>query len=130
MSTTTLSQDCQIRDFDDLVGHTIKAVITPSGKRDVSLVIVTETGCWIAFDAEGGSADEKPYIEIDPPYSGGRDIPLDQYLTAGDLLHAGLINQPTHELLKEKEDQEEAALKKAKVDYLRKQLVELEGSAA
>lgn len=132
MSNVPLDQDCQIRDWDELVGHTIKAVIeSPLGKRNVSAVIITETGCWMAIDADGGSLhDEKPYALIDPPYHGGGDIPLDQYLSANDLLRAGLINQATYQLLKEKEDQEAAAAKKAKAERLRKQLQELEGGAA
>lgn len=127
----SLDQDTQIRDFDDLVGHTIKAVIEqPMGKREADVVIVTETGCWIALKAEGGSYDEAPTLEIDQPYYGGKEVTLGDYLSAADALHSGLINQATFELLRAKELQEKEAEKKAKADRLRKQLAELEGGAA
>ena len=126
-----LDQEIQLRNLDDLVGHTIKAVIEhPMGKRDVAVVIVTETGCWLALNAEGGSYDEAPTIEVDPSYYGGSDIPLGDYLSAVDALHHGLINQATFELLRAKEIEEKEAEKKAKADRLRRQLAELEGGAA
>ena len=124
----SLDQDIQLRSLDSLVGHTIKAVIeNPCGKRDVGVVIVTETGCYLALSAEGGSYDEAPTIEVEPTYYGASDIPLGEYLSAGDAFHSGLINQSTYELLKVKEAEEREAEKKAKADRLRKQLAELEG---
>lgn len=126
----SLDQDMQIRNLDDLVGHTIKAVIEPTGKREVGIVIVTETGCWLALNAEGGSYDEAPTIEVDPPYYGGCDVPLGDYLSARDAFMNGLVNQPTYELLRAKELEEAEAKKKEKADRLRKQLAELEGGAA
>lgn len=128
-ATTDLDQDCQIRDWNGLVGHTIKAVINPTGKREVSVILITETGCWMALDATGGSYDEKPIIEIDPPNWGQPEIALSEYLTAADAFHAGLINAPTYELLREKEVAEEKAKNKAMADRLRKQLAALEGDA-
>lgn len=123
----SLDQEIQLRNIDDLVGHTIKAVIEhPMGKRQVDLVIVTETGCWLALKAEGGSYDEAPTIETEP-YYGGTDIPLSDYLSAIDALHHGLINQATFDLLRAKELEEKEAEKKAKADRLRRQLAELEG---
>lgn len=115
----------------DLVGHTIKAVIEhPMGKRDADVVFVTETGCWLALSAEGGSYDEAPTIEVHPMYFSGSDVPLSEYVPAICALRHGLINQATYELLKVKEDEEREAEKKAKADRLRKQLAELEGGAA
>jgi hypothetical protein len=126
-----LDQDCQIRDWDELVGHTIKAVVvSPTGPRDVAAVIVTETGCWMAIDAENGSHDEAPSVFVSPPYFGSDDVPLDQYLSAADCWNAGLINQATYELLKAKEDAKKAEAKKRKAEFLRRQLAELEGGAA
>jgi len=123
-----LDQDIQLRNIDSLVGHTIKAVIeNPAGKRQVDVVIVTETGCYVALKAEGGSYDEAPTIETEPTYYGAGDIPLGDYLSAGDAFHSGLINQSTYELLKAKEAEEREAEKKAKADRLRRQLAELEG---
>ena len=126
----SLDQEIQLRDLKDLVGHTIKAVIEdPMGKRDVQMVIVTETGCWLAMKAEGGIYDEAPTIEIDPPYYGGSDIPLGDYLSAQDALYHGLINQSIYEVLRNQEIAEEENKKKAKAAYLRKQLADLEGAA-
>lgn len=127
----SLDQEIQLRDMSDLVGHTIKAVIEhPAGKRDVQVVIVTETGCWMALSAEGGSYDEAPTIEVEPSYYGASDIPLGDYLSAGDAFHSGLINQSTYELLRLKEMEEKEAEKKTKADRLRRQLAELEGGAS
>lgn len=124
----SLDQDIQLRSLDSLVGHTIKAVIeNPCGKRDVGVVIVTDTGCYLALKAEGGSYDEAPTIEVEPTYYGAQDIPLGDYLSAGDAFHNGLINQATYELLRVKEMEEKEAEKKAKADRLRRQLAELEG---
>ena len=123
----SLDQDIQLRSAESLVGHTIKAVIqSPGGKRQASLVIVTETGCWLALDAENDG--ECAILEVDPPYYGGSDIPLGDYLSAHDAFTHGLINKPTHDVLKAKEDEAEAEEKKRKADRLRKELAELEGS--
>lgn len=126
----SLDQDIQLRNLDDLVGHTIKAVIEyPTGKRDADVVIVTETGCWLALSAEGGAYEEAPTIEVHPMYYGGSDVPLGDYLSAGDAFHNGLINQAAYELLRVKEAEDLEAEKKAKADRLHKQLAELEGGS-
>ena len=124
-----LDQDVQIRSLEGLVGHTIKAVMVPTGKRQADIVIVTETGCWLAIQAEGGTYDEDLTLEVDPPYYGSQDIPLGDYLSAHDAFHHGLVNQPTYELLKAKEQEAREAEKKVKADRLRKQLADLEGGA-
>lgn len=123
-----LQQDSQIRSLDGLVGHTIKAVIQPLGKREVGVVLITETGCWLALCALG-SHDEAPVLTIDPPYYGSNDVPLLDYLSAQDMFDHGLVNQPTYDLLKAKEDEAEAAAKQRKAEQLRKQLATLEGAA-
>jgi hypothetical protein len=127
----SLDQDIQIRNFEDLVGHTIKTVIeSPSGKRQVDVVIVTETGCYLAISAEGGSYNEAPTIEVEPSLYVSSDIPLGEYLSAWDYFEHGLINKATYELLLAKELEEKEVEKKTKADRLRKQLAELEGGAA
>jgi hypothetical protein len=128
----SLDQDIQLRYIDALVGHTIKAVIeNPTGKRQVDIVIVTDTGCYLALSAEGGSYsyDEAPTIEVEPSFYGSSDIPLGEYLSAWDSFENGLINKATYELLLTKELEEKEAEKKAKADRLRKQLAELEGDS-
>ena len=126
--STPLPRDCQIRDVKNLVGHTIKAVIeNPTGPQNVDVVIVTETGCWLALNAEGGSYEDKPYLVTHPPYAGGADVPLEEYLSAQDALLAGLVNQPTYELLRARELEAEAADKKARAEKLRRELAALEG---
>ena len=127
----SLDQDIQIRDLQDLVGHTIKAVIEQTvGKREADLVIVTETGCYLVLNAEGGTYDEEPTIEVEPSFYGGSDIPLGDYISANEAFRSGLINYPTYELLEAKEIEAAQAEKKKKADYLRKQLAELEGGAS
>lgn len=127
----SLDQDIQIRDLQDLVGHTIKAVIEQTvGKREADVVIVTETGCYLVLNAEGGTYDEEPTIEVEPSFYGGSDIPLGDYISAGEAFHSGLINQTVYEYLRAKEIEEAEAQKKKKADQLRKMLAELEGGAS
>ena len=130
MTGALLKKNRQLREWTDLTGHTIKSVIDyPCGKRNVSAVIITETGCWMVLDTEGNAFYEKPLILVDPPYCGGQDIPLDEYLSAREMLHAGLINDATYKVLDDKQRQEADRAKKAKVELLRKQLEELERDA-
>jgi len=125
----SLDQDTQIRSLSGLVGHTVKAVIeSTGGKRQARLVIVTETGCWLALDAENDG--EYAILVVDPPIFGGADTPLGDYLSAHDAFTNGLINKPTYDILRAKEDEAKAAEKKRKAAYLRKQLAELEGDAS
>lgn len=125
----SLDQDIQLRSAESLVGHTIKAVIgSTGGKRPARLVIVTETGCWLALNPENDG--DYAIMEVEPSYAGGADIPLGDYLSAHDAFSHGLINKPTHDLLRAKEDEAEQAKKKAEADRLRKRLAELEGGAA
>ena len=125
----SLDKGIQLRSAESLVGHTIKAVIqSTGGKRQVSLVIVTETGCWLALDAQNDG--DYAILEVEPTFYGGADIPLGDYLSAHDAFMHGLINKPTHDFLRAKEDEAEAEEKKRKADRLRKELAKLEGGAA
>lgn len=122
----SLDQEIQLRRAESLVGHTIKAVIeSTGGKRQARLVIVTETGCWLALDPENDG--DCAILEVEPSFAGGSDIPLGDYLSAHDAFTHGLINKPTHDVLRAKEDEAEAEEKKRKADWLRKELAELEG---
>lgn len=123
-----LAHDCQLTDWQQLVGHTIKAAIAyPTGKRDVGAVIVTQTGCWLAIDADGGSCDEKPTVEIDKAWAGNpQDIPREDYLSAHDMFHTGLINKPTFDLLLEKEKAAREAEKRAKIERLQREIERVE----
>jgi hypothetical protein len=124
-----LDQEIQLRSLEGLVGHTIKAVIeSTGGKRHVRLVIVTDTGCWLALDATNDG--DYAILEVDPPGLGMADIPLGDYLSSHDAFTNGLINKPTHDILWAKEEEAVAAEKKRKADRLRKELAELEGGAA
>jgi len=126
-----LDQEIQLRSLEGLVGHTIKAVIeSTGGKRHARLVIVTDTGCWLALDATSDGDRDYEILEVDPPGLGMADIPLGDYLSAHDAFTHGLINKPTHNILRAKEEEAVAAEKKRKADRLRKELAELEGGAA
>ena len=125
----SLDQETQLRSVNGLIGHTIKAVIeSTNGKRKVTLVIVTETGCWLALDAENDG--EYAILAVDAPIYGGNSPALSDYLSAHDAFNNGLINMPTHEILRKKELEAVAAEKKRKAEWLRKELDELEGGAA
>jgi len=125
----SLDQETQLRSVNGLIGHTIKAVIqSTGGKRQVSLVIVTETGCWLALDAQNDG--DYAILEVEPTFYGGADIPLGDYLSAHDAFTNGLINKAAYDILKAKETEAEVAKINARAKRLREELAKLEGGAA
>lgn len=120
----------KLRHFDDLVGHTIKAVFDPpTGKRNAELVIVTETGCWIAAAAQtDGCGEDSASVEVLCGYGGGEM--LSDYCSANELMRAGVISAAEHEELRKAEEAQAAKSKEERAARLRSELAKLEGGAA
>ena len=125
----------QLFGLHELVGHTIKCVIEPltlnKEKNHADFVIVTETMCWLALEAQlaGYCSEDGAEIRV-CGNSWKRDQTMFDYLDADDLLENGLVNQPQHALLKQKEEQKQSERKAAKAIQLRAELARLEGGAA
>lgn len=129
--TPELPRNEQFSEFDQLVGHTIKAVFDPptGGHRSADLVVVTETGCWIAAEAAvDGCGDDAAYLSVKSGLFGGGD--LSDYCSAAELHRAGVISQVEHDFIALKEAERKAAYSKQRADSLRAELKRLEGGAA
>jgi len=135
-SEDELPANKRFENFDQLVGHTIKAVFTDtSGRFDVSLVIVTETGCWLAADAENGSFDEAASFDVVRPYarsyySTNEQPTLHDYVPAIDLFRAGVVNKGVYEHLKGIEAERDRAAIERRANDLRRQLEALESKSS
>ena len=137
----TLPEGKRLLTEEDLVGHNIKAMVTyPNGRLSyrASLVIVTETRCWLVLDTtESYSCEEKASINVRQCHSSGysRNIApqaetLHDYLDASDMFHHGLISSAQRDALLEIEAAAESKKKQEKAVELRKELAKLEGGAA
>ena len=126
---------------EQLEGHTIKAMVTcPNGRLRyrASLVIVTETLCWLVLDtSDSYCSEEKASIDVrqcsSRGYSSNCGKPeeaLHDYLGASDMFHYGLISSAQRDALLEIEAAVEKNEKQKKAAELRKQLAALEGGAA
>lgn len=129
--TPELPRNEQFSEFFQLVGHTIKAVFDPpaGGKRSADLVVVTETGCWIAAEASvDGCGEDSAFLSVKDGRFGGGEI--SDYCSAAELLRAGVISQVEHDFLALKEAEQKAAAAQRRADRLRAELKQLEGGAA
>lgn len=139
----TLPCGQRLSDERDLVGHTIKAVIThPTGRLgdEVDMVIVTETLCWLVLEADQPYCVEERATVSVRPCRGGQwshssqavkpAETLHDYLGAAEMLSNGLVSHPQYLALVQIEEQANEDARQKKADALRKQLAALEGSAA
>lgn len=124
-----LPSDKRLTHESELKGHTITALITdPSGRlgSQATVVIVTETRCWLVLEAESGDRDEDPSINV----SGGNSYPpaltLSDYLSARDMFTAGLILQGEFDALWALELEKERLRKANRANQLRRELATLE----
>ena len=125
-------QGAQLFHMDELIGHTLKAVISdPCGKTECRVVFVTETDCWLALDVEQASCSEDG---ADLVVLGNSWRPesqsLTQYLSVGDMRMANLATPSQLAALQLIENDEKAKAKAIKADRLRKALAELEREKA
>lgn len=117
----------RLTEFDQLVGHTIRAAFTDTcGRFDVSLVIVTETGCWLTADAEENGCDEPPILSVGREYSSHPQQTLADFVSARELFNAGCIGHGELELLKAKEAKRQQELREREAAALRARLARLE----
>lgn len=125
-----LPANLQLQDADELTGHSILAVFdSPNGRYQVDLVIVTATGCWLALEAEtDGCGEDSASIQNVGRYRRYSTEPalLSDYVSAKELLRAGVINSGEHERLRAVEKEREAEENARKVGRLRQQLAMLE----
>jgi len=102
----SLPEGKQLRNLDDLVGHTIKCVIQPSifgmqKKKLCDYLIVTETLSWIAiYASEGECAD----VAVCNNSAWSADESMHDYASAKDLFQSGVINSGVFEHLRKSED--------------------------
>ena len=126
-----LPQGAQLFYMEDLIGHTLKAVIQdPCGKTECRVVFVTETDCWLALGVEQASCSEDG---ADLVVLGNSWMPesqsLTKYLSVGDMRMANLATPSQLAALQLIEDQEKEKAKEAKAARLRKALADLESGA-
>jgi hypothetical protein len=110
----------------ELIGHTIAAmIIDPCGSMASSCaVVVTETRCWLVIEAENDAIDEEPRISL--ARSGGPSRVLSDYLTASDMLAAGLLHKGEFDAIRNIEIEKERQQKVDRAERMRKQLTALE----
>jgi hypothetical protein len=120
---------------EDLVGHTIKAVVRhPMGRlgEEAEMVIVTGTLCWMVLQTEDSySCEERASITV----SGGKygystTETLFDYLGASEMFRYGLVSAAQRDALLEIEAAAEQKETQEKAARLRKELADLEGGAA
>lgn len=131
----TLPEGKRLLCEEDLMGHTIKAVVDcPLGRlgNQVDMVIVTETLCWLVLETEDSySCEERASITVrGHQYSYRTSETLHDYLGAIDMFRYGLISSAQRDALLEIEAAVETNEKQKKAAELRKQLAALEGGAA
>jgi hypothetical protein len=122
----------QLTDVDQLQGHSILAVFDlPNGRYQADLVIVTESGCWLVMNAEvdgcGEDAASIAVVRHRGYTTNQRD--LSDYVSANELLRAGVINTGEHARLRAMEQEREAAKNAETAARLRAQLARLELNA-
>lgn len=125
-----LPENTRLQCLEDLVGHTIAAIIDDCAGPDAQggeILFVTETGCWIVIEPQGD--EENPYILIRRSRSFPDAETVADYASADQLLQAGLITQAQRDYLRAEEERTEAARKARRAAALRAELERLEGKA-
>ena len=123
----------QLTDVSELAGHTIKAAIdAPGGRYDCDLVIVTETGCWLAIQAEkdGCCSDDGAVLEVIGARHYHAKYLLSDFASAIMLKTHGVINQGEFELLRSIEVEREEKQNAERATRLRAQLAAIEAKPA
>ena len=124
-----LPMNTRLTSFDQLIGHTIKAAFTETfAYFDTSLVLVTETGCWLTADAENGWLEEPASLVVGYDYQAPEAETLSHFVCPFDLLNAGCISSSEYQQLKALEDERNAKQREKTASRLRAELVRLETS--
>lgn len=120
----------RLTSFEELVGHTIRAAFTDTmGRYDVSLVLVTETNCWLTADAENGGCDEPATLDVGREYSSSPRQTLADFVSPHELFRAGCIGHGEYEHLKSLDESRKAEERDRQAARLREQLAKLEGGS-
>ncbi len=124
-----LPTNMRLNDFCQLVGHTIKAAFTDTGAYfDTALVLVTETGCWLAADAENGMYEEPAELVVLYEYQAPRAETLGDFVRPLDLQITGCISSVEYQQLKALEDERNAKHRDRTAARLRAELARLEAT--
>lgn len=119
-----LPHDKQLTRESELVGHTIAAmVMEPCGAVNADVVIVTETGCWLVIVAEVD--DDEPILNVNT----STVRVLRDYLSAGDMLSAGLILEGEFDAIRTAEMERERIVKQQRARNLRQEADRLEAQS-
>ena len=132
---TTLPEGKRLLTEEDLVGHTIKAVVRhPMGRlgEQADMVLVTETLCWMVLETEDShSCEERASITVSGRrYGYSTNETLFDYLGASEMYRYGLVSDALRDALLEIEAAAEEEKNKKKANALRAELAKLEGGAA
>lgn len=132
----SLPEGIQLYTFADLVGHTIKAIVTSPGGRnapDGAVVIVTETLCWAVMDAPNDIyGEEVAAIRMVPSYEhlrGHIKPVISDYLSSHDMLSSGLVTPAQFAFIREKEKEEERQDAAQRLEQAKRRVAELEAEA-
>lgn len=124
-----LPMNTRLTEFDQLVGRTIKAAFTETfAYFDTSLVLVTETGCWLTANAENGMYEEPASLSVGYEYSLPSAKTLDDFVCPLDLLNAGCISSSEYQQLKVLQDERNAKQRDRTAALLRAELARLEAT--
>lgn len=116
----------ELRKFSDLIGHTIKAVIeAPGGQVDCGLLIVTDTGHYLALTAEY-DMDYAPIIENACDAREAINTELSDWASAEKLLLAGCVSGAEYDLAKAKELRYKKRMREFELEWAREEVKRLE----
>ena len=101
---TDFSTAGRVTNFSDWAEKTVRCVIErPSGPRShaVAAVVIFEDDTWSTLVSHGaGACDDDAYLDL----GGCGGLRITDFLSAQDLLRAGMVNQAQFEYLKSQED--------------------------
>lgn len=124
-----LPTNSRLTDEDQLIGHEVRAVFmsTRGTYGYAEMVIVTATGCWLAFHIDGCGEDSS--LAVDRGYYHREAIELIGYVPAADLLHRNCVTDSEYRRLLAVEEEQKETERQRKANQLRQQLAALEGGA-
>jgi hypothetical protein len=115
--------------WDELAGHTIKAVIEdPAGQRQSDVLIITETNCFVTISADVVDGDEARISTGHYFYGSSPSPTLSEFASAKELFAAHAINGGEYQALKEAEERRKAEYKAKQVQLAEERLAKLKAS--
>jgi hypothetical protein len=125
-----LPENQEFRSWEQLVGHTIKAVIeSPSGKRRCDALIVTETRCYLAVIAEPED-DEVAHLTIPSNSYGSKESCLSDWASAQQLLRENCISKNEFDVMRAQEVAAAKALHDRQLEQAKARVRALEQTVA